>query len=83
MCEKITKDSEVSWFTKEHECECGCVWQDEWDCLCDDECPDCGKDVPAGEYEEELCPVPEVARGVGQTVESYVADYNSWVSQGE
>ena len=25
---------------------CGCEWQDEWDCTCNDECPECGiKDI--------------------------------------
>ena len=25
-----------------YECPCGCRWHDEWDCACDDDCPDCG-----------------------------------------
>ena len=26
-----------------YECdECDCRWQDEWSCMCDDECPNCG-----------------------------------------
>lgn len=40
------------WFRKEHECSCGCQWTDEWDCLCDDECPNCGADVSPSDWEE-------------------------------
>lgn len=39
------------WFLINYECEeCGCEWQQEWSCACDDECPSCGKDIPATDY---------------------------------
>lgn len=33
----------MAWFLNHYECDrCGARWQDEWSCMCDDECPDCG-----------------------------------------
>jgi hypothetical protein len=33
----------MSRFTNYYECpECNYEWQDEWDCACDDDCPNCG-----------------------------------------
>lgn len=29
-----------------YECVCGAVWEDVWDCGCDDECPECGTVMP-------------------------------------
>ena len=34
-----------------YECDCGACWQTQWSCACDDECPDCGVDVEALDYE--------------------------------
>ncbi|WP_019584512.1 hypothetical protein [Thioalkalivibrio sp. ALE16] len=31
------------WFENYYFCRrCNLEWIDEWDCMCDDECPDCG-----------------------------------------
>ncbi len=31
------------WFVNHYECaECNETWADEWSCMCDDECPECG-----------------------------------------
>jgi hypothetical protein len=30
------------WLRNEYECPCGCEWDDEWPCACDDDCPACG-----------------------------------------
>lgn len=30
------------WFANHYDCPCGCTWTDEWDCMCDDDCPECG-----------------------------------------
>gem|GEM_PF-2228758 len=31
------------WFINHYVCPtCGAAWDDEWDCMCDDECPGCG-----------------------------------------
>ncbi len=33
----------MAWFRNQYECdECGCYWEDEWSCGCDDDCPECG-----------------------------------------
>lgn len=32
----------MAWYVNIYECsECGIVWEDEWSCMCDDECPSC------------------------------------------
>jgi len=49
------------WYIKYYKCsDCGCEWQDEWDCLCDDKCPNCNTsmspynhDVIEDDWEEE------------------------------
>ena len=28
-----------------YECGCGCHWEDEWDCTCNDRCPNCNKEI--------------------------------------
>jgi hypothetical protein len=34
------------YFEKEHRCEtCGKTWTDVWDCLCNDDCPECGAEI--------------------------------------
>ncbi len=33
----------MAWYLNKYECsECGTAWEDEWSCMCDDECPNCG-----------------------------------------
>jgi hypothetical protein len=33
----------MAWFLNFYECDrCGHEWTDEWSCMCDDECPECG-----------------------------------------
>ena len=32
--------------------ECDVSWDDEWDCCCDDECPNCGRDFSPYESED-------------------------------
>lgn len=33
----------MAWFLNRYRCdECEVDWSDEWDCQCDDECPECG-----------------------------------------
>lgn len=32
---------------------CGHDWQDEWECACDDDCPNCGeRHIEASDWEE-------------------------------
>ena len=33
----------MAWFRNHYDCDrCGCAWEDEWSCMCDDDCPRCG-----------------------------------------
>jgi len=33
----------MAWFRNHYECdECGAKWTDEWSCMCDDDCRQCG-----------------------------------------
>ncbi|HEY1933046.1 MAG TPA: hypothetical protein VGG99_13615 [Acetobacteraceae bacterium] len=33
----------MAWFINQYECDdCGHTWEDEWSCMCDDDCPKCG-----------------------------------------
>jgi hypothetical protein len=33
----------MAWFRNHYHCErCGEDWDDEWSCMCDDDCPHCG-----------------------------------------
>ena len=45
MIERVT----MLRITYEH---CGVEWVDEWSCACDSECPVCGADIEASEWEE-------------------------------
>ena len=42
----------MPWFRKHHTCPCGLEWWDEWDCLCNDRCPDCDTEVEPDDHEE-------------------------------
>ena len=33
----------MAWFRNHYKCDrCGSNWTDEWSCMCDDDCPECG-----------------------------------------
>ena len=32
-------------YLNKYECECGCEWDDVWDCMCNDRCPDCNRET--------------------------------------
>jgi predicted nucleic acid-binding Zn-ribbon protein len=35
----------MAWYLNKYKCEdCGAVWEDQWSCSCDDECPECSVD---------------------------------------
>lgn len=36
-----TNDETVQRFRNEYDCPCGEHWEDEWDSMCDDRCPEC------------------------------------------
>ena len=35
-----------------YRCPCGCEWADEWDCMCNDRCPDCDAECEPFDSEE-------------------------------
>jgi hypothetical protein len=41
-----------TWWLNKYECPCGCEWEDEWDCTCDDRCPECNTACSPSESEE-------------------------------
>jgi hypothetical protein len=41
----------MPWFRKRHACPCGADWWDEWDCLCNDRCPNCDAEIEPDEHE--------------------------------
>ena len=52
-------------YRNHYRCPCGCEWQDEWDCMCNDRCPDCDAECEPvcseefGEVHTELTPAGE------------------------
>ncbi|WP_158499511.1 hypothetical protein [Marinobacter sp. P4B1] len=34
-------NKESSWYENHYQCSCGEEWIDEWDCMCNDRCPEC------------------------------------------
>jgi hypothetical protein len=42
----------TAWFVNHYRCPCGCEWSDEWDCMCNDRCPDCDAEVEPFDSEE-------------------------------
>ena len=43
----------MAWYIKYYECsKCGELWQDEWDCLCDDRCPVCNTSMEILDFAE-------------------------------
>ena len=39
-------DQPEQWFLNEYYCcECGEAWEDEWDCMCNDRCPQCDTEI--------------------------------------
>ena len=41
----------MAWFKNYYECDCGCTWHDEWSCMVDDDCSDCGTSNSPVDYE--------------------------------
>lgn len=42
----------TGWYHLYYNCECGEVWEDEWDCACNDRCPACNKEIEPYKVEE-------------------------------
>lgn len=42
----------MTWYRKFYRCPCGCEWEDEWDCLCNDRCPECNAEIEPYAHEE-------------------------------
>ena len=40
------KDNENSkQYLNDYECDCGAIWSNEDDCMCNDRCPDCDNEI--------------------------------------
>jgi hypothetical protein len=40
------RKASMAWYLNKYKCEdCGVIWEDQWSCGCDDECPGCGDDL--------------------------------------
>lgn len=42
----------MTWFKKFYKCSNNHEWVDEWDCLCNDRCPDCDEETEPYAHEE-------------------------------
>lgn len=43
----------MAWYIKYYKCsKCGELWQDEWDCLCNDRCPTCDTECEPYDHAE-------------------------------
>jgi len=55
-CRAITRtnygDMLMAWYRKFYRCPCGHEWEDEWDCLCNDRCPNCNAEIEPYAHEE-------------------------------
>jgi hypothetical protein len=52
------------WYRKHYTCTCGCQWEDEWDCLCNDRCPSCNLEIECDDYVEIEMSPEEIKRRV-------------------
>lgn len=53
----MEKEEEGTWLENRYVCpRCGHEWNDEWDCECEDECPECRE---RGIAPVESVPIPE------------------------
>jgi hypothetical protein len=42
---------DAAWELFSAACACGTEWWDEWDCLCNDRCPKCNKEIEPDDHE--------------------------------
>jgi len=42
---------DAAWDLFSAACACGTEWRDEWDCLCNDRCPKCNKEIEPDDHE--------------------------------
>lgn len=38
-------EDKLPWYENHYTCSCGQQWTDEWDCQCNDRCPECNKEI--------------------------------------
>lgn len=54
----------MAWFRNHYKCaESGCKWADEWSCMCDDDCPQCGARHMSPFDSDDLTEIIEECRG--------------------
>ncbi len=43
----------MSWFINFYHCDqCDTEWEDQWDCMCNDKCPECNAEIEPTESEQ-------------------------------
>ena len=53
----------MAWYLNKYECsECNTYWEDEWSCMCDDECPNCGSSDHSPVNSEDISAFIEMPR---------------------
>jgi hypothetical protein len=54
----------MAWFRNEYKCvDCGSKWTDEWSCMCDDDCRQCGARHMSPEDSDDLSEIIEERGG--------------------
>lgn len=48
----MSEEEARRWYSKHYTCDCGYQWEDEWDCLCNDKCPECNAEIEPDSWEE-------------------------------
>lgn len=43
--EDSDEEKPTTWYRNYYECQCGTEWEDGWNCMCDDRCPNCNTSV--------------------------------------
>lgn len=83
--ELLTPTSKVAWYIKSYTCDCGCYWDDEWDCLCNDRCPDCDAECEVADdsYIEKVKPIAWVAAQMGESLDTYIKERNAFEGRGK
>ena len=63
-------------FNNHYKCPCGYEWEDEWDCMCNDRCPVCNKEIEP-HHSDESCPVCEsfTCKGCDIPDDAVITDY--------
>ena len=55
----------MAWFNNHYRCDrCRAEWDDEWSCMCDDDCPECGARHMSPYDSDDLTEISEIQGNV-------------------